>query len=59
MEQPDLRHNGVLGSFVNVTAGRAVFKNAERPEASGWGVATWLREIIAEDGAARGGKGKN
>jgi hypothetical protein len=25
---------------VNVTAGRAVYKNAERPEASGWGVAT-------------------
>jgi hypothetical protein len=31
---------GVLGSFVNVTAGRAVYKNADRLEASGWGVAT-------------------
>ena len=44
---------------MNVTAGRAVYKNAERPEASGWGVATLLREIIAEDVKARGGKGKD
>jgi len=26
--------------FVNVTTGRAVYKNAESPQASGWGVAT-------------------
>mgnify|MGYP003297384132 CR=1 FL=1 len=44
---------------MNVTAGRAVYKNAERPEASGWGVATLLREIIAEDVKARGGKGRD
>jgi hypothetical protein len=25
---------------MNVTAGRAVYRSAERPEASGWGVAT-------------------
>ncbi len=34
---------------MNVTAGRAVYKNAERPEASGCGVATLLRETIAKD----------
>jgi dipeptidyl aminopeptidase/acylaminoacyl peptidase len=44
---------------VNVTAGRAVYKNAERPEASGWGVATLLREIIAMDVKARGGRGRD
>jgi Tol biopolymer transport system component len=44
---------------VNVTAGRAVYKNAERPEASGWGVATSLREIIAVDVKARGGRGRD
>jgi hypothetical protein len=47
------------GFFVNVTAGRAVYKNAERPEASGWGVATLLREIIAKDVKARGGRGRD
>ena len=36
----ELRLDGVLGRFVNVTAGRAVYKNAERPEASEWGVAS-------------------
>jgi hypothetical protein len=46
------------GFFVNVSAGRAVYKNAERPEASGWGIATLLREIIAKDINARGGKGR-
>src|SRR5215207_9694471 len=44
-----LRLYGVLRSFVNVTAGRAVYKNADRLEASGWGVATLIREIIAMD----------
>jgi hypothetical protein len=44
---------------VNVTAGRAVYKSAERPEASGWGVATLLREIIAKDVQARGGRGRD
>jgi TolB protein len=43
---------------LNVSAGRTVYKNAERPEASGWGVATLLREIIAKDGKTRGGEGK-
>jgi TolB protein len=47
------------GFFVNVTAGRAVYKNAERPQASGWGVATLLREIIAKDVNARGGRGRD
>jgi len=47
------------GFFVNVTAGRAVYKSAERPEASGWGVATLLREIIAMDVNARGGEGRD
>src|SRR5215213_11610606 len=47
------------GFFVNVTAGRAVYKSAERPEASGWGVATLLREIIAKDVKTRGGEGKD
>ena len=41
---------------VNVTAGQAVYKNAERPEASGWGGATLLRKIIAMDVKARGGR---
>jgi hypothetical protein len=36
----ELRLDGVLGRFVNVTAGRAVYKNAERQQASGWRVAT-------------------
>ena len=44
---------------MNVTVGRTVYKNAERPEASGWGVATLLREILAKDVKARGGKGKD
>jgi hypothetical protein len=48
----------VLRFFVNVTAGRAVYKCAERPEASGWGVATLLREILAKDVNARSGKGR-
>jgi len=48
----------VLRFFVNVTARRAVYKNAERPQASGWGVATLLREILAKDVKARGGGGK-
>jgi hypothetical protein len=43
---------------LNVIAGRAVYKNAEDPEASGWGVATMLREIIAKDVQARGGRGE-
>ena len=43
---------------MNVTAERVVYKNAERPEASGWGVATLLRGIIAMDVKARGGRGK-
>jgi WD40-like Beta Propeller Repeat len=47
------------GFFVNVTAWRAVYKNAERSEASGWGGATLLREIIAMDVNARGGKGRD
>src|SRR5215218_3873514 len=55
----ELRLDGVLGRFVNVTAGRAVYKNAERPDASGWGVATLLREIIAKDVKTRGGEGKD
>jgi hypothetical protein len=46
------------GFFVNVTAGRAVYKNAEDPGASGWGVATLPREIIAMDVKARGGRGR-
>jgi TolB protein len=46
------------GFFVNVIAGRAVYKNAERPEASGWGVPL-LREIIAKDVTPRGGEGKD
>ncbi len=44
---------------MNVTAGRAVYKNAERPEATGWGVATLLREIMAKGVKARGGKGRD
>ena len=45
---------------MNVTAGRAVYKNAERPEASGWGGAIpLLREIIAKDVKSRGGEGKD
>ena len=44
---------------MNVTVGRTVYKNAERPEASGWGVAALLREILAKDVKARGGKGKD
>ena len=44
---------------MNVTAERTVYKNAERHEASGWGVATLLREIIAKDVKARGGKGRD
>jgi WD40-like Beta Propeller Repeat len=44
---------------VNVTAGRTVYRSAERPEASGWGVATLLREIIAMDVKTRGGEGKD
>jgi hypothetical protein len=47
------------GFFVNVTAGRTVYRSAERPEASGWGVATLLREIIAKGVKARGGKGRD
>src|SRR5215208_2040429 len=47
------------GFFVNVTAGRAVYKNAERLQASGWGVATLLRVIIAVDVQARGGRGRD
>ena len=47
------------GFFVNVTAGRAVYKNAERLQASGWGVATLLRVIIAVDVKARGGRGRD
>jgi hypothetical protein len=43
---------------VNVAAGRVVYKSAERLEASGWGVATLLLEIIAKDVKARGGEGK-
>src|SRR5215208_6193921 len=45
--------------IVNVTAGRAVYKNAESPQASGWGVATLLREILAKDVKARGGRGRD
>ena len=44
---------------MNVTAGRAVYKNAERPQASGWRVATLLREIIAKDVKTRGGRGRD
>src|SRR5215210_8962142 len=44
---------------MNVTAGRAVYSSAERPEASGWGVATLLRGIIAKGVKVRGGKGRN
>ena len=44
---------------MNVTAGRAVYKNAERLQASGWGVATLLRVIIAVDVQARGGRGRD
>lgn len=44
---------------MNVAPGRAVYMNAERPEASGWGVATLLSEIIAKDGNPRGGEGKD
>jgi len=44
---------------VNVTAGRTVYRSAERPEASGWGVATLLREIIAMDVKTRGGGGRD
>src|SRR5829696_9300171 len=55
----ELRLDGVLGRFVNVTAGRAVYKNAERPQASGWRVATLLREIIAKDVKTRGGRGRD
>src|SRR5215208_2373168 len=47
------------GFFVNVTAGRAVYNNAERPEASGWGAATLLREILAMDVNAGGGQGRD
>jgi hypothetical protein len=39
---------------VNVTVGRAVYEDAERPEVSGWGGATLLREIVAKDVKARG-----
>ena len=51
-------HEEAIPIFVNVTAGRAVYKNAERPQASGWGVAPLLREIIAMDVKARGGRGE-
>jgi hypothetical protein len=44
---------------VNVTVGRTVYKNAECPESSGWGVATLLRERIAKDVKTRGGEGKD
>src|SRR5215210_3997289 len=44
---------------MNVTAGRAVYSSAERPEASGWGVATLLRGIIAKGVKVRGGKGRD
>jgi hypothetical protein len=44
---------------LNVIAGRAVYKNAERREASGRGVATLLREIIAMEVKARGGEGND
>ena len=40
---------------MNISTGRAVYKNTEDPEASGWGFATLLREIIAKDVKARGG----
>jgi dipeptidyl aminopeptidase/acylaminoacyl peptidase len=43
---------------VNISAGRTVYRSAERPEASGWGGATLLREKIAKDVKARGGEGK-
>jgi hypothetical protein len=44
---------------VNATAGRTVYRSAERPEASGWGIPTLLREIIAKDVKARGGRGRD
>jgi hypothetical protein len=44
---------------VNVTVGRAVYMSAERPEASGWGVATLLREISGKHVKARGGEGRD
>ena len=44
---------------MNISTGRAVYKNAERPEASGWGVATLLREVIAKDVKARHGEGRD
>jgi Tol biopolymer transport system component len=44
---------------LNVTAGRDVYKNAERPQASGWSVATLLREILAMNVKARGGRGRD
>jgi hypothetical protein len=34
-------------------------RNAERPEASGWGLATLLREIIAMDVKPEAERGKN
>jgi hypothetical protein len=55
----ELRRDGVLGRFVNVTAGRAVYKNAERSQASGRGVETLLRETIAKDVKTRGGRGRD
>ena len=44
---------------MNISTGRAVYKNAERSEASGWGVATLLREVIAKDVKARHGEGRD
>ena len=45
---------------MNVTAERAVYKSAECPQASGWGVATLAPcEIIAKQVKARGGKGRD
>jgi hypothetical protein len=44
---------------VNISTGRTVYKKAERPEASGWGVATLLREVIAKDVKARHGEGRD
>ena len=44
---------------MNVSAGRAVYKNAECPQDSAWGGATLLREIIAMDVKALGGRGRD
>jgi WD40-like Beta Propeller Repeat len=49
----------IVTSSLNVIAGRAVYKNAEHQETSGWGGATLLREIIAKDVNTRGGEGKD